>query len=227
MSNILVVEDEVNVSSFIKKGLEEEGYSVDIAYDGIIGQNFALTRDYDLILLDVVLPHINGLEICKKIRERHGYSTPVIMLTALSTSEDIIHGLDTGADDYISKPFRFKELLARINAIMRRRNLMMVSKKYTFSDLEMDTETKIVTRAGKEIQLTSKEFRLLEYFMVNPRRVLSRTSILEQVWDANQDAGSNIVEVYIKYLRDKIDKDFEVKIIHTVIGMGYVLKEDK
>ena len=155
MSKILVVEDEVNVSSFIKKGLEEEGYSVDIAYDGLIGQNLALTQEYDLILLDVVLPQINGLEICKKIRERHGYKIPLIMLTALSSSEDIINGLDTGADDYISKPFRFKELLARINALMRRRNLGLVSKRYKFSDLELDTESKIVTRAGKDIQLTS------------------------------------------------------------------------
>jgi two-component system, OmpR family, copper resistance phosphate regulon response regulator CusR len=226
MPSILVVEDEVNVSSFIKKGLEEEGYSVDIAYDGAVGQNMALTRDYDVILLDIILPSVNGLEICRKIRERHGYSVLVIMLTALSANDDIVHGLDSGADDYIAKPFRFKELLARINAIMRRKNLGVISKRYAFSDLELDTETKTVTRGGQEIPLTSKEFRLLEYFMINPHRVLSRTSILEHVWDANHDSGSNIVEVYIKYLRDKIDKDFEPKLIHTVIGMGYVLKEE-
>ncbi|HEY4786046.1 MAG TPA: response regulator transcription factor [Bacteroidales bacterium] len=226
MSRILVVEDEVNVSSFIKKGLEEEGYMVDVAYDGAIGLNFALTREYDVILLDVVLPQVNGLDICRKIRERHGYSVPVIMLTALSTSDDIVNGLDTGADDYILKPFRFRELLARINSVMRRKGVGIISKTYKFADLLLDTETKIVTRANKAIQLTSKEYRLLEYFMANPRKVLSRTSILEQVWDSDQDMGTNIVEVYIKYLRDKIDKDFDQKLIHTVIGMGYVLREE-
>ena len=225
MSKILVVEDEVNVSSFIKKGLEEEGYMVDVAYDGAIGLNFALTREYDLILLDVVIPQLNGLEICRKIRERHGYTVPVIMLTALSTSDDVVNGLDTGADDYISKPFRFKELLARVNSALRRKGIGLVSKVYKFSDLALDTETKTVTRSDKVIQLTSKEFRLLEYFMANPRKVLSRTSIFEQVWDSNQDMGTNIVEVYIKYLRDKVDKDFDRKLIHTVIGMGYVLRE--
>ncbi len=226
MSRILVVEDEVNVSSFIKKGLEEEGYQIDIAYDGAIGLNFALTREYDVILLDVVLPHVNGLEICRKIRERHGYTVPIIMLTALSASDDIVNGLDTGADDYVLKPFKFRELLARIKSVMRRRGAGVVSKTYKYADLILDTETKSVTRADKFIQLTSKEFRLLEYFMANPRRVLSRTSIFGEVWDANKDQGTNIVEVYIKYLRDKIDKGFEQKLIHTVIGMGYVLREE-
>lgn len=226
MSRVLVVEDEVNVSSFIRKGLEEEGYTVDVAFDGAMGLNLALTREYDIILLDVVLPQLNGLEICRKIRERHGYTVPVIMLTALSTSDDIVNGLDIGADDYIPKPFRFKELLARVNSALRRKGTGITSKVYKFADLELDTETKTVIRSGKMIQLTSKEFRLLEYFMANPRKVLSRTSISEQVWDANQDMGTNIVEVYIKYLRDKVDKDFDQKLIHTVIGMGYVLREE-
>jgi DNA-binding response OmpR family regulator len=226
MSKILVVEDEVNVSSFIKKGLEEEGYMVDVAYDGAIGLNFALTREYDVILLDVVLPQVNGLEICRKIRERHGYTVPVILLTALGTSDDIVTGLDTGADDYILKPFRFRELLARINSVMRRGGVGNVSKTYTFEDLVLDADSKTVTRSGRAIQLTSKEFRLLEYFMANPRKVLSRSSILEQVWDSDQNMGTNIIEVYIKYLRDKIDKDFNQKLIHTVIGMGYVLRDE-
>ena len=226
MSRVLVVEDEVNVSSFIRKGLEEEGYIVDIAFDGAMGLNLALTREYDVILLDVVLPQLNGLEICRKIRERHGYSVPVIMLTALSTSDDIVNGLDTGSDDYITKPFRFKELLARVNSALRRKGTSISSKAYTFADLILDNETKTVTRAGKVIQLTSKEFRLLEYFMENPRKVLSRTAIYEQVWDSNQDMGTNIVEVYIKYLRDKVDKGFDQKLIRTVIGMGYVLREE-
>lgn len=226
MPRVLVVEDEVNVSSFIRKGLEEDGYTVDVAFDGAMGLNLALTREYDIILLDVVLPQLNGLEICRKIRERHGYTVPVIMLTALSTSDDIVNGLDIGADDYIPKPFRFKELLARVNSALRRKGTGITSKAYKFADLELDTETKTVTRSGKTIQLTSKEFRLLEYFLANPRKVLSRTSIFEQVWDANQDMGTNIVEVYIKYLRDKVDKDFDQKLIHTVIGMGYVLREE-
>lgn len=226
MPRVLVVEDEVNVSSFIRKGLEEDGYTVDVAFDGAMGLNLALTREYDIILLDVVLPQLNGLEICRKIRERHGYTVPVIMLTALSTSDDIVNGLDIGADDYIPKPFRFKELLARVNSALRRKGTGITSKAYKFADLELDTETKTVTRCGKSIQLTSKEFRLLEYFLANPRKVLSRTSIFEQVWDANQDMGTNIVEVYIKYLRDKVDKDFDQKLIHTVIGMGYVLREE-
>ena len=226
MPRVLVVEDEVNVSSFIRKGLEEEGFTVDVAFDGAIGTNLALTREYDVILLDVVLPQLNGLEICRKIRERHGYSVPIIMLTALSTSDDIVNGLETGADDYIPKPFRFKELLARVNAALRRKGTVSASKVYRFSDLELDTETKTATRSGKMIQLTSREFRLLEYFMANPRKVLSRTSIFDQVWDSNQDMGTNIVEVYVKYLRDKVDKDFDQKLIHTVIGMGYVLREE-
>lgn len=226
MPRVLVVEDEVNVSSFIRKGLEEEGFTVDVAFDGATGTNLALTREYDIILLDVVLPQLNGLEICRKIRERHGYSVPVIMLTALSTSDDVVNGLETGADDYISKPFRFKELLARVNAALRRKGTSALSKVYKFADLELDTETKTATRSGKIIQLTSREFRLLEYFMANPRKVLSRTSIFDQVWDSNQDMGTNIVEVYVKYLRDKVDKDFDQKLIHTVIGMGYVMREE-
>jgi len=226
MSKILVVEDEVHVSSFIKKGLEEEGFIVDIAYDGSIGLNLACNKEYDIIVLDVILPNINGLEICRKIRERHGYSVPVIMLTALGASDDIINGLNTGADDYLVKPFKFKELLARINALLRRKTLGNLAKGYKIADVELNTETKVVLRAGKPVDLTSKEFRLLEFFMANHRRVLSRTAILENVWDTNHDLGTNIVEVYIKYLRDKIDKNFDTKLIHTVIGMGYVFKED-
>jgi DNA-binding response OmpR family regulator len=226
MSKILVVEDEVHVSSFIKKGLEEEGHFVDVAYDGELGLNLACNREFDVIILDVILPHVNGLEICRKIRERHGFAVPVIMLTALSSSDDIINGLNIGADDYLVKPFKFKELLARINAVLRRRTLGNLSKSYKIADAVLDIETKTVTRAGKTIELTSKEFRLLEFFMANHKRVLSRTTILENVWDANHDIGTNIVELYIKYLRDKIDKNFDTKLIHTVIGMGYVFRED-
>jgi DNA-binding response OmpR family regulator len=225
MSKILVIEDEVHVSSFIKKGLEEEGHFVDVAYDGETGLNLACNQDYEVIILDVILPVINGLEICRKVRERHGYTIPILMLTALASSDDVITGLNTGADDYLVKPFKFKELLARINAVLRRKALGNVTKTYKIADVELDTETMTVKRAGKTVELTAKEFRLLEFFMLNHRRVLSRTTILEHVWDTNHDLGTNIVEVYIKYLRDKLDKNFDSKLIHTIIGMGYVFKE--
>jgi DNA-binding response OmpR family regulator len=224
MARILVVEDEVNVSSFIRKGLEEEGHTVDYAYDGAMGLSLACTREYEVIILDIILPQMNGLEVCRRVRERLGYEVQILMLTALSSSEDAVTGLETGADDYMSKPFRFKELIARINAMLRRIGNGTAKKNYQFADLELETETKIVRRSGKEIQLTSKEFRLLEYFMMNQGKVLSRMSIIENVWDSNSDYGTNIVEVYVKYLRDKIDKDFPEKLIHTIVGMGYVLK---
>jgi DNA-binding response OmpR family regulator len=226
MPKILVIEDEVHVSSFIKKGLEEDGNFVDVAYDGEIGLKLACNGEYDVIILDVILPIMNGLEICRKVREREGYAIPIIMLTALESSEDIVNGLNIGADDYLVKPFKFKELLARINAVLRRKKLGNASKYYKIADIEMDIETMSVKRGGNPIELTAKEFRLLEFFMANQRRVLSRTTILENVWDTNHDLGTNIVEVYIKYLRDKIDKNFSTKLIHTVIGMGYVFKDE-
>jgi len=225
MATILLVEDEVNVSSFIKKGLEEEGHTVDVAYDGAMGLSLACSRDYNLIILDVILPQMNGTEVCKRFRDSRGYSVPVIMLTALGSTEDIVNGLETGSDDYLVKPFVFRELVARINVLLRRKGSGFTSKTYEFSDLVLNTETKTVTRSGKGIALTSKEFRLLELLISNPQRVFSRTNILENVWDANFDFNTNIVEVYINYLRNKIDKGFPVKLIHTVIGMGYVLKE--
>lgn len=226
MANILVVEDEVNVSSFIKRGLEEEGHKVEVAFDGAVALSISRFKEFDIIILDIILPQINGFEFCRIFREKMGYEIPIIMLTALGASDDIVKGLNLGADDYLVKPFKFKELLARVNALLRRRNLGLTYKKYHFADLELDTETKLVTRAGKMITLTSKEFRLLEFLMANPGRVLSRTSILESVWDANIDLNTNVVEVYINYLRNKIDKGFKKKLIHTLIGMGYVLKEE-
>jgi len=226
MPKILVVEDEVNVSSFIKKGLEEQGFTVDAAFDGAMGLNLASTREYDIVVLDVILPQISGLDICRKIREQLGYQLPVLMLTALGTSDDIVKGLDTGADDYLVKPFKFKELLARVNAMLRRKNLGKTSKIYDIAGVVLNTETKAVIRNGVPIQLTSKEYYLLEFLMANHQRVLSRTTILEHVWDTNQDLGTNVVEVYIKYLRDKIDKNFDAKLIHTMIGMGYVFREE-
>ena len=178
------------------------------------------------LCVDVVLPQMNGLEVCRRYREQSGYSVPVLMLTALGSTDDIVVGLDSGADDYLVKPFRFKELNARINAMLRRKSNAHTTPELKFADLVLNLDSITVTRSGREILLTSKEFRLLEFFMNNPRRVLSRTSIFESVWDANYDMNTNIVDVYIKYLRDKIDKDFNSKLIHTVIGMGYVLKEE-
>lgn len=226
MANILVIEDEVNVSSFIMQGLQEEGHSVDVAFDGAIGLSLAGSILYDVIVLDIILPYMNGLEFCKRFRESHGYSVPILMLTALNTTEDIVKGLQTGADDYLVKPFAFKELFARINVILRRKALGYTNRLYEFADLVLNTETKIVTRSGIKIPLTSKEFRLLEFLISNANRVLSRTTILENVWGTNFELNTNVVEVYINFLRNKVDKGSTKKIIHTVIGMGYVIREE-
>jgi len=178
MANILVIEDEVNVSSFVKKGLEEEGYIVDVAFDGLMGLKLACSKEYDAIVLDIVLPQMNGTEVCWRYRQDMGYEIPILMLTALSTTDDIVRGLEIGADDYLPKPFKFRELLARIKALLRRKSMGGASKKYQFADLILDTDTKTVIRSGQKIELTSKEFRLLEYFISNPLRVLSRTTLL-------------------------------------------------
>ena len=226
MANFLVVEDEVNVSSFIRRGLEEEGHKVEVAFDGAMGLSMACQMEFDLIVLDVILPHLNGVEFCKRYRSTMGYAVPIVMLTALGSTDDIVNGLNTGADDYLIKPFKFKELLARISSLLRRRNLGNFSENYRFADVFMEADTKTVTRSGKKIPLTSKEYRLLEFFLANPGRVLSRTTILENVWDKNVDLNTNVVEVYINYLRNKLEEGFYPKLIHTVIGMGYVLKEN-
>jgi DNA-binding response OmpR family regulator len=226
MANILIIEDEVNVSSFIKRGLEEEGHTTGIAYDGALGLRLACSNEFDIIVLDVVLPQMNGLEVCRQYRKKIGFTVPILMLTALSTTDDIVNGIETGADDYLVKPFKFKELLARINSLLRRKSIGYTSKKFQFADLNMDSDSKTVTRSGHIVELTSKEFRLLEFFMANPCRVLSRTTILENVWGKNIELYTNIVDVYVNYLRNKVDKGFQRKLIHTVIGMGYVLKEE-
>ena len=224
MKKILLVEDEKNVASFVKKGLEEEGYSVTVAYDGNVGWNHAKTDRYDLVILDRMLPGMEGMEICRRIREKYGFDIPVIMLTALGSTDDVIAGLDEGANDYITKPFHLRELIARIHVLFRKEE-KEEGKIYRIADLELDDDTKVVTRAGQEITLTSKEYRLLLYFLQNIKRVLSREQILEHVWNVEFDMGTNTVDVYINYLRNKIDKKFTPKLIHTVIGMGYVMKE--
>ncbi|MDX5348217.1 MAG: response regulator transcription factor [Hymenobacteraceae bacterium] len=223
---VLVVEDEPNVASFIKKGLEEQSYEVDVAYDGSTGLSLARQKDYDIAILDIIMPNTNGLEVCRQLRDRNP-ELPILMLTALSTTDDVVTGLDAGADDYLAKPFKFKELLARVRALTRRKNLSGQTNKLAFADLEMDLDTKTVKRSGKEIVLTAREFALLEYFMKNRGRVLSRIDLLENVWELNFDLGSNVVDVYVNYLRNKIDKEFPSKLIHTVIGMGYVLKQQE
>ncbi len=223
--NILIVEDEQKVSSFIKKGLEVNGFSTDTAFDGHIGLRKGESMIYDAIIMDVNIPEINGFEVCRKLREKN-IKTPILMLTALGTTRDKVHGFDLGADDYLVKPFEFDELLARIKAIIKRAKAApLLSPVLRVADLEMDTERKTVKRGGKEIDLTAKEFLLLEYLMRNEGKVLSRTDIAEKIWDITFDSGTNVIDLYIFYLRKKIDKDFIQKLIHTQVGMGYVLKE--
>ncbi len=220
---VLVVEDEQRVASFIRKGLEEQGIQVVLAYDGNTGLSMALGDTYDVIILDIVMPGMNGMDVCRKLRTEHGNTTPILMLTALGTTDDIVDGLTIGADDYLTKPFKFRELLARVHALARRKNA--VTRIMVADDLKMDVESKEVFRGTRKIDLTAREFRLLEFLLIHKNRVVSRTDILENVWDVNHDLGTNVVDVYINYLRKKIDHDFPVPIIKTVIGMGYVIKD--
>ncbi len=224
---ILVIEDEQSVSSFIKRGLEEQGNVVVQAFDGTIGLKLACQDDFDLIILDVVMPGMNGIEVCDKLKNQYEVVTPILMLTALGTTDDIVTGLETGADDYLSKPFKFKELLARIHALIRRGTIIdrIGTQLLKVQDLQMDLRSKEVHRNGVEIVLTAREFRLLEYLLKNKNRVVSRTNILESVWEVDFDLGTNVIEVYINYLRKKIEHGFSSKIIKTVIGMGYIIKD--
>jgi len=219
---ILVIEDEKKITDFIKRGLKEEGYAVDVAYDGEQGFFLAKTNAYDLILLDLMLPKVDGLSVCKKLRAE-GVSTPIIMVTAKDTVKDKVVGLDSGADDYLTKPFAFEELLARMRAVLRKKDAKSVNKLQV-DDLVLDLLTHKVTRAGKEIALTSKEYSLLEYLMRNSGSVVTRTMISEHVWDIDFDTFTNVIDVYIKYLRDKIDSDSKKKLIQTIRGRGYTLK---
>ncbi len=224
--HILIVEDETKIANTLKKGLEENGYSVQIAYDGIIGQRLFLTHTYHIIILDINIPVINGYDLCKFIRSRNE-QIPIIMLTAMNTIDDKLEGFDVGADDYIIKPFEFKELLVRIKALLKRSGTQQVTigNLLRFADLEMNLESKEVKRADTKIILTSKEFQLLEYFVKNKNKVLSRADIAVNVWEIDFDTHTNVIDVYVNYLRRKIDKGFSTKLIHTQIGMGYILKE--
>ena len=223
-AKILVVEDEKKVASFIKRGLEEEGFEVDVASDGEEGLYMAETNSYDLVLMDLMLPKIDGLSVVREMRGRE-ISTPVLCLTAKDAVEDIVSGLDSGSDDYLTKPFAFAELLARVRALLRR-GAQDRGAELTFADLRLDPVSHKVWRSDKEIELTAKEYALLEYFMRNPNQTLTRTMITEHVWYYTFDSFTNIIDVYVNYLRKKIDRDFDKKLIHTVRGIGYVLKED-
>ena len=222
---ILLIEDEPQVVEFLRKGLTEKGYETEVAYDGKMGERLASKEDIDLIILDVILPNINGYELCKRIREK-GIQVPVLMLTALGTTDDKVTGFDAGADDYLVKPFEFDELLARIKALTKRSSgLLQTSKVIKIADLSLDFNKKSATRRDKNIDLTGKEFELLEFLMKNKGRVLSRVEIAEKVWDITFDTGTNVVDVYISILRKKIDRDFEEKLIHTKVGLGYYIDE--
>jgi len=220
---MLIVEDEKKVASFIAKGLREESYAVDVAYDGEEGAFMALENDYDLIVLDLMLPKLNGMEVLKKIREAQK-AVPVLILTAKDSIEDIVAGLEGGSDDYLTKPFAFAELLARVRALLRRSREQKVPILKA-ADLTLNPLTREVKRGDKVIELTSKEYALLEYFMRNVNRVLTRTLISEHVWNYEFDPLTNVVDVYVNYLRKKIDQGSKVKLIHTVRGVGYIMKE--
>jgi heavy metal response regulator len=221
---LLVVEDEKKVASFIKQGLEEEGYAVDVALDGEEGLGMALDQVHDLIILDISLPKMDGLQVLKKLRHQK-VNSPVLLLTVRATIEDKVLGLDAGADDYLTKPFAFQELVARVRALLRRR-AEAEPALLQIGELILDPARRIVSRSGEKIDLTSKEFALLEYFMRNPERVLTRTMIIEHVWNYDFDTMTNIIDVYVNYLRKKIDSGHGAKLIHTVRGVGYVLKAE-
>ena len=223
---VLVVEDQKKMARFLKKGLTEGGYAVDVAETGTAAETLASENDYDLIVLDVMLPDQNGLDTARHIR-RDGYKGAVLILSALSATKDKIHGLDAGADDYLTKPFSFDELLARCRALLRRQSgSASMESVLRFADLEMNLVTRKVARAGTELTLSPKEFALLEYFLRNPNRPLSRAEISEHIWDVRFDHGSNVIDVYVNMLRKKVDHPFKRKLIHTAIGAGYVLKDE-
>lgn len=221
----LVVEDNPKIAKLVQKGLEEQSYTVDVCYSGREAEEMAARGEYDGIVLDLMLPDHDGVEICRNLRRR-GVSTPILMLTALSTTDDKVTGLEAGADDYLAKPFDLDELIARVRALLRRAQASE-GASLRFEDVEMDLVARTVTRAGQPVSLTAKEFALLEYFLRSPNRVLTRTNLGERVWDMNFEDESNVIEVYISRLRNKIDKGFERKYIHTVIGTGYVLSAER
>ena len=225
--NILLVEDDERIASLVKRGLEENDYQVTIAYDGQMGKKLAIQHDYDLIITDIILPKLSGLELCKEMRAIKP-EILIIMLTALGTTDEKVEGFDAGANDYLVKPFDFRELHVRIRALTNRPNRAVRNQGFLlkYANLELNNQTKTVSRSGININLTPKEFKLLEYMMQNCERILSRTEIAEKVWETHFDTGTNFIDVYINYLRKKIDRDFESKLIHTKSGMGFIFKEE-
>jgi len=222
---ILVVEDELNLASFLKRGLEEQGHQVEMALDAKTSKVFIATEKFDLLILDVMLPDGNGLTLCKDYKLLHP-NLPILLLTSLGSTVDKVTGLDAGADDYLVKPFQFSELLARIRVIERRGVAVQKPVIYKALDLVLDTSAKTVSRSGGSINLTAREFKLLQVFLENRNKVLSRLEIAEKVWDINFNTGTNVVDVYVNYLRNKIDKHHKIRLIQTVVGMGYVLRTD-
>jgi len=228
VNKALLIEDEYRLALNIRKGLEEKDYMVDFAYDGFTGSRLALENTYDIIILDLILPNINGFDLCRSLRSNN-IDTPVIVLTALTGIEDKLLAFETGADDYLAKPFEFRELLARLNALMKRNSKITTINEgtLTVADLTINLKDKSVARAGKAITVTAKEYMLLEYMVRNTNRLLSRADIAQQAWKLSLDNNyTNIVDVYINFLRKKVDKEYAQKLIHTVVGMGYILKDE-
>lgn len=223
---ILLIEDEKNIASFIERSLSSAGFQVATAYDGETGLDMVATNEFDAIILDIILPRKNGWEVCQQIRQHHRKDTPILMLSALNHTNHVVKGLEAGADDYMAKPFKLNELTARLNALVRRyRRLLPTTNLLQYSGLEVNLDSKEAFREGRPIKLTVREFKLLEFFMSNPGKALSRFELLEKVWGLDFDTGTNVVDVYVNYLRNKIDKGYPNKLLHTVYGMGYILKE--
>lgn len=224
-SKVLLIEDTPDLVSVILRGLSEEGIEISVAADGVTGLEMAFKYDFDLIVLDIMLPVMNGIQVCKEIRKRNA-DVAILMLTALGSTENIVTGLESGADDYLVKPFKLEELVARMRTLIRRSSKQAtVTDRISIADLEINTASKTVTKTGEPVNLTATEFRLLEYLLKNQNKVLSRIQILENVWDIDFNMGTNVVDVYINYLRKKVDNVNGGKLIHTVFGMGYILKE--
>ncbi|MBO0358177.1 response regulator transcription factor [Hymenobacter sp. BT186] len=223
---LLLVEDEPKLASFIQKGFQNEGYELDVAYDGRMGQSLFRKNEYDLVILDVNLPYINGFELCRLIRVDHP-RMPVLLLTALDSLEDKVEGFEAGTDDYLVKPFKFQELLLRTRALIKRSSdSTSVKRVLQLADLELNLEAKTVSRAGQRIDLTTKEYALLEYLLTHQGKVISRVDISEKVWELGFDTNTNVIDVYISHLRKKLDKGHDPKLIHTIVGMGYVMRAD-